>query len=73
MAGAAFVWRIDHTSNYIECHKAVCWQIEAVNTVRSTTSIKQANVGQVCVLCVSTGDKWMLCLDLWSMVPFREE
>ena len=47
MAGAAFVWRIDHTSNYIECHKAVCWQIGAVNTVRSTTSIKQANVGQV--------------------------
>ena len=34
--GAAFVLRIDHTSNYIECHKAVCWQIGAVNTLRST-------------------------------------
>ena len=46
--GAAFVLRIDHTSNYIECHKAVCWQIGAVNTVGSTTtSIKQANVDQV--------------------------
>ena len=62
--GAAFVLRIDHTSNYIECHKAVCWQIGAVNTVGSTTtSIKQANVGQV--YCVSTGDKRLLCLDLW--------
>ena len=66
MAGAAFVWRIDHTRNYIECHKAVCWQIGAVNTVRSTTSIKQANVGQVYYV-------YLLCLDLWSMVPFREE
>ena len=70
--GAAFVLRIDHTSNYIECHKAVCWQIGAVNTVGSTTtSIKRASVGQV--YCVSTGDKWMLCLDLWSMVACSEE